>query len=619
MQTRYLHVLQSLTVFLVLEVGYLQAWREISKTCAAGCEAFGNCNQELGICECPFGRRGDACEEHTLGACRSSNSSKAMVFYGDDHPKSCECIQQLRSYAMSKDRPGGEYLLSVHKWSFKYCYEHKGKPAEEQYSDPPKANDPNVVWKKLEDRRLEIPFSIMNQPLPTDVSPMEECTNRCNERGSCVKGSCKCLQGYEGPACENLHHKGEGCFNKCSLRGVCTGGFCHCQKGYWGMDCSRSRAYEPDPNNIFEVSGHAYSRTSLKIYRYELPSYIAFFLSQNDWQFIYDRLYAAFESFFNSFSADNVTRTENPFEANLFYIPDFGYTFYRNAGDSFEYTRRAVHYVKMTYPQFWARNQGKDHFMWISGDVGACWLRDEVEVQNPIKIVHWGLQVDSSDYNRMPHYHWVVKHPVNKEYHCFKAEKDVVAPCWLANSAHQLSQSELVYQEALAGKERRYLLFFGGSIRRQQFEYSGGARQAFDEHVISKHHSEILIGGGTESYREATFCLSPYGDGWGSRIGSILQNACIPVIVQEFVHQPFDDVLDYEEFALRLRVEDIPQLLEILKSVSKDQIQSYREKMYAVHKGFHWEPEYGGEAYNYTLKSLKRKLMNMWSLHYFKH
>jgi hypothetical protein len=37
----------------------------------------------------------------------------------------------------------------------------------------------------------------------------------------------------------------------------------------------------------------------------------------------------------------------------------------------------------------------------------------------------------------------------------------VVAPCWLANVAHQLSQSELVYQEALGGKERqdKYMLF----------------------------------------------------------------------------------------------------------------------------------------------------------------
>ena len=35
-----------------------------------------------------------------------------------------------------------------------------------------------------------------------------------------------------------------------------------------------------------------------------------------------------------------------------------------------------------------------------------------------------------------------------------------------------------------------------------------------------------------------------------------------------------------------------------------------------VYKAFHWTPEYGGQAYNYTLKSLRNKLHNLWGLHY---
>ena len=31
--------------------------------------------------------------------------------------------------------------------------------------------------------------------------------------------------------------------------------------------------------------------------------------------------------------------------------------------------------------------------MWMTGDLGACWLLDETLLQNPIKVVHWGLQV----------------------------------------------------------------------------------------------------------------------------------------------------------------------------------------------------------------------------------
>ena len=35
-----------------------------------------------------------------------------------------------------------------------------------------------------------------------------------------------------------------------------------------------------------------------------------------------------------------------------------------------------------------------------------------------------------------------------------------------------------------------------------------------------------------------------------------------------------------------------------------------------VYKAFHWTPEYGGQAYNYTLKSLRNKLHNLWGVHY---
>ena len=35
-------------------------------------------------------------------------------------------------------------------------------------------------------------------------------------------------------------------------------------------------------------------------------------------------------------------------------------------------------------------------------------------------------------------------------------------------------------------------------------------------------------------------------------------------------------------------------------------------------QGLHWTPEYGGggEAFNYTLKSLRNKLHNLWGVHY---
>jgi len=34
-------------------------FKAISRPCAPGCTSIGNCNSELGQCECPFGRKGE--------------------------------------------------------------------------------------------------------------------------------------------------------------------------------------------------------------------------------------------------------------------------------------------------------------------------------------------------------------------------------------------------------------------------------------------------------------------------------------------------------------------------------------------------------------------------------
>ena len=47
-------------------------------------------------------------------------------------------------------------------------------------------------------------------------------------------------------------------------------GFCKCEPGRFGKDCSRTKAYEP----VGKPQQHP-SRGKLKIYIYELPTWIA--------------------------------------------------------------------------------------------------------------------------------------------------------------------------------------------------------------------------------------------------------------------------------------------------------------------------------------------------------
>jgi len=60
-------------------------------------------------------KTGPACEELVLGACRTSNSSRALVFYGGSHTKSCECVRQLIRIGLDRSREH-IFLWSLRNW-----------------------------------------------------------------------------------------------------------------------------------------------------------------------------------------------------------------------------------------------------------------------------------------------------------------------------------------------------------------------------------------------------------------------------------------------------------------------------------------------------------------------
>ena len=558
--------------------------------------------------------------------------------------KSCACLDQLARFAYDGHQGYASSSLSTVAFgdkgkAFKLCYERKGLPESQQFSDPPETDDPNITWK--------IPIDLIKgeykqaQAIDVDVDyvreqkPLSQCPDRCSERGGCDSNSqCRCLPGFEGLSCQKVasslaHSHLSPCPNHCGYKGLCFNGFCHCEQGFWGIDCTRSKAYEAEAGNRMEEEGRSYSRTQLKIYRYEMPMSQAPFQRDSDWyrgDLVfqgYNPLYSAFDYFFERFSNDSIVRTENPYEANMFYVPLFVHLSSGN-GDVYSFTRRALDYVKRTYPKLWERNAGRDHFIWLPGDLGGCWIPlDDPMVQNPIRITHWGFEVpgDSAQASK-----------------CFKAERDIVAVPWTGAGPWQLQNERVedskshieessargVYARALSnktsrGSKRPYLLFFGGSIFHHWMEYSGGARQAFDKHVLNKSHPDISYGGkygDSEGYRSATFCFCPYGHGWGNRVVHAIHGGCIPIVVQDHVYLPYEDVLDYTLFSMRFRVEDIPLMVDVLRRVSPVEVQRYRAEMFKVHQAFSWPKSLGGQAYDITIRSLQKRLFNLWGMHY---
>lgn len=57
---------------------------------------------------------------------------------------------------------------------------------------------------------------------------------------------------------------------------------------------------------------------------------------------------------------------------------------------------------------------------------------------------------------------------------------------------------------------------------------------------------------------------------------------CALHAVQDNVHQPLEDVLDYTSFSIRMRKTDIPRMMEVLRSISPQQIQAYRQHMWVA-------------------------------------
>jgi len=56
------------------------------------------------------------------------------------------------------------------------------------------------------------------------------------------------------------------------------------------------------------------------------------------------------------------------------------------------------------------------------------------------------------------------------------------------------------------------------------------------------------------------YCLATAGDGWGTRLSEAVLAGCVPLLAQPAVLMPFEDILAYERFSLRLAPEEVAPL-----------------------------------------------------------
>lgn len=80
--------------------------------------------------------------------------------------------------------------------------------------------------------------------------------------------------------------------------------------------------------------------------------------------------------------------------------------------------------------------------------------------------------------------------------------------------------------------------------------------------------------------------------------------------------QPYEDVLPYSDFSLRLPASDIPRIGDVLRGVSETEYLRLRGALPRYWPAFVWDPAQGGQAYNYTLRALHRRMRAMHQGHF---
>ncbi|GLC68059.1 hypothetical protein PLESTF_000640400 [Pleodorina starrii] len=626
--------LVALMLALDLALGAEEAVIHQRKECASGCNDRGNCNFETGQCECPWGYTGSACEVDRMAACRQTQDDPGSC--GTLWPKHCECYLACQRLYCEKTADGLQSTFCSHELGEfienARCWVHRD-PAAPVSSRLPVNFRAETAWYRHYPRGFEN-YANPDMALPEGevggsnwsgghtAHPLEQCPDSCsNGRGVCFKWGhmaepqCLCHKGFNGTRCEQ-EDLTEACWFSptCSGRGRCRSGFCHCQPGFFGIGCHRSMAYQPATLGALpDLRPHS----KLKIYMYDLPWDIAFPYEYNDGHFGRDPMYKAYEYFMTYFLTDTVVRTENPYEANLFYVPMLLYFYIGNVRDPVPQATRTLNYVKTHWP-FYNRTGGRDHFFFMTGDRGTCsiprWMQDAC-----IKVVHFGMQTRDLPWQGV----------TNKEYGCVQIKRDlVVPPINMFNELLPVDTGKyyqwLVSNQGYDGN-RTLLFFFAGGVG-DGTEYSGGVRQAIKKLLSSltpRPPDVEFLEGRTESYRKllqtSKFCIAPYGYGWGLRLVQAIEYGCIPVIIQDRVYQAFEDFLPYEEFSVRMPLSDVPRMVELLRSYTEAQMAVLRLGLAKYFRAFIWNREYGGMAYEWTLAGLERRLAHIHGEYFLHH
>ncbi|KAK2653248.1 hypothetical protein Ddye_013104 [Dipteronia dyeriana] len=588
------------------------------KSCKNYCSGQGVCNNELGQCRCFHGYTGEGCSEKLQLHCNYPktpdlpygqwvvsicstycDTTRAMCFCGEGTKYPNRPVAEACGFQVNlPSEPGAPKLTDWAKPDLDNLFTTNASEPGWCNVDPKEAYAEKVRFKEECDCKYDGLWGRF-----CEVPVLSTCVNQCSGHGHCRGGFCQCDTGWYG--------------TDCSIPSVTS------SVREWPQWLRPAQLDIPsnakNTGNLVNLNAVVKKKRPL-IYIYDLPAeFNSLLLEGRHFKFecmnrIYDernatlwtdQLYGSQIAFYESLLASPY-RTLNGEEADFFFVPVLDACIITRADDAphmsmqehegmrssltLEFYKQAYDHIVEQYP-YWNRSSGRDHIWFFSWDEGACYAPKEI--WNSMMLVHWGNTNSKHNHSTTAYWadNWDRISSIRRGNHsCFDPDKDLVLPAWKRPDVTSLG-SKLW---ASPREKRKTLFYFNGNLGpayengRPEASYSMGIRQKLAEEFgsspnkkgkLGKQHVEDVIVSPLRSeyyhgdLASSVFCGVLPGDGWSGRMEDSIQQGCIPVVIQDGIFLPYENVLNYESFAVRIREDEIPNLINILRGFNETEIQ----------------------------------------------
>ncbi|GMY14183.1 putative glucuronoxylan glucuronosyltransferase f8h [Fagus crenata] len=587
--------------------------------CKNDCSGLGICNRELGQCRCFHGYSGEGCSERLQLDCNFPQSpeqpygrwvvsicpaycdtTRAMCFCGEGTKYPNRPVAEACGFKVKlPSEPGAPMLTDWTKADLDNVFTTNGSIRGWCNVDPAEAYASKVQFKE----ECDCKYDCLSGRF-CEVPVLCTCINQCSGHGHCRGGFCQCNNGWYG--------------SDCSIPSV------ESSVREWPQWLRPAQINVSDnahlTGKVANLNAMVKKRRPL-IYVYDLPpGFNSLLLEGRHFKFecvnrIYDdknatlwtdQLYGAQMALYESMLASPY-RTLNGEEADFFFVPVLDSCIITRADDAphlsmqehmglrssltLEFYKKAYDHIVEQYP-YWNRSSGKDHIWFFSWDEGACYAPKEI--WNSMMLVHWGNT--NSKHNHSTTAYWAdnwdgIPSTRRGSHPCFDPDKDLVLPAWKRPDIIALSSKLWARSRE---KRKKALFYFNGNLGpaypkgRPEASYSMGIRQKIAEEFgsspnkegkLGKQHAEDVIvtplrsANYHEDLASSVFCGVFPGDGWSGRMEDSILQGCIPVVIQDGIFLPYENVLNYESFAVRIREDEIPNLMKILRGFNETEIE----------------------------------------------